>query len=70
MDGKAQVKKPSFRIVCDTNGEYLVEVLDKTINFWYITISKLGTGWVGFNAAVSYCKDNFSTATCEPKEEE
>lgn len=65
----ARDRQTSFRIVCDINGEYRVEVLDKTINFWYVIISKLGTGWVGLNAAVSYCKDNFSTATCEPKEE-
>ena len=63
-------KQPSFRIVCDINGEYRVEVLDKPYNYWYISISKLGTGWVGFNAAVSYCKEHFSTATCEPRKEE
>ena len=60
----------AFRIVCDHNGEYRVEVLDKAIGWWYITISGLGTGWVGFNAAVSYCRDHFATATCEPREEE
>lgn len=63
-------KKPSFRIVCDINGEYRVEVLDKPINWWYIAISKLGTGLVGFNAAVSYCQEHFATATCEPRKEE
>jgi hypothetical protein len=45
----------SFRIVCDINGEFRVEVLDKTINHWYIVVSRLGQGEVGFEKAVEWC---------------
>lgn len=62
-------KQASFRIVCDLNGDFRVEVLDKPINWWYIVASKLGKGQEGFNAAVSYCQEHFSTATCEPRKE-
>lgn len=49
-------RKPSFRIVCDTNGDYRVEVLDKPINYWYIVASKMGRGQKGFDNAVEHCK--------------
>ena len=51
--------KASFRIVCDINSEFRVEVLDKTINHWYIVASKLGKGEEGYNRANEYCKDHF-----------
>ena len=51
--------KASFRIVCDINGDFSVEVLDKTINHWYIVASKLGKGEKGYEAANEYCKTHF-----------
>ena len=39
-------RRASFRIVCDINEEFRVEVLDKTINHWYIVASKMGKGQV------------------------
>lgn len=49
-------RRPSFRIVCDTNGDFRVEVLDKTIGHWYIVASKMGRGQKGFTNAVEHCK--------------
>ena len=51
--------RASFRIVCDINEEFRVEVLDKTINHWYIVASKLGKGEEGYEAANAYCKEHF-----------
>ena len=52
-------KEASFRIECDTFGNFRVECLDKTNNHFYIVASKLGQGEAGLNKAVSYCKDHF-----------
>lgn len=51
--------KASFRIVCDINGEFRVEVLDKTINHWYIVASRMGKGRAGYEAANKYCTEHF-----------
>lgn len=51
----ANPKEASFRIVRH-EGQYRVEVLDKTINFWYIVASKMGQGEKGFEKAIEYCK--------------
>ena len=51
--------RASFRIVCDINGDFRVEVLDKTINHWYIAVSKLGKGEEGYKKANEYCKEHF-----------
>lgn len=51
--------RASFRIVCDINSEFRVEVLDKTINHWYIVASKMGKGQAGYEAATKYCTENF-----------
>ena len=51
--------RASFRIVCDINEEFRVEVLDKTINHWYIVASKMGKGLAGYEAANKYCKEHF-----------
>lgn len=51
--------KASFRIVCDINGDFRVEVLDKTINHWYIVASRMGKGQAGYDAANKYCTENF-----------
>lgn len=55
-----QTKKPSFRIVCDINGDYRVEVLDKPINHWYIAASKMGQGLDGMERAAEYCVKHFN----------
>lgn len=46
-------------IVCDINGVFRVEVLDKVINWWYIAASKLGVGDEGFKKAIEFCKQHF-----------
>ena len=46
--------KQSFRIVCDINGDFRIEVLDKPINFWYIASPRLGQGEQGLNKAVEW----------------
>ena len=51
--------KASFRIVCDINGDFRVEVLDKTINHWYIVAGKMGKGQAGYEAANKYCTEHF-----------
>lgn len=51
--------KASFRIVCDINGDFRVEVLDKTINHWYIVASRMGKGQAGYEAANKYCTEHF-----------
>lgn len=56
-DAVAPIKRaPSFRIVCDLNGDFRVEVLDKPINHWYIVAAKMGKGQDGFESAIEWCK--------------
>lgn len=53
---KEKLLQASFRIVRDHNGEFRVEVLDRTIDHWYIVTSKLGKGVKGFNLAINFCR--------------
>lgn len=52
-------KQASWRIVCDINGVFRVEVLDKAINWWYIAASKLGVGDKGLKKAIDFCEQHF-----------
>lgn len=54
MTKEEKLKQASFRIIRDLNGEYRVEVLDKTIGHWYIVASKMGNGRKGFDTAVKW----------------
>lgn len=49
-------RKTCFRIVCDMEGDFRVEVLDKPITFWYVVASKMGRGKKGLENAVQFCQ--------------